>query len=213
MRKFFWRKVLCMMLFIVLIMCLSACGKEANARDAPTDASENSTAAETAEGGTEAKTAESSTEAETNDKNADSLEGTYVGKTGSGLTLYDDGTAAYYYDRDVDREATWMCEKNTITVHIPRLNYDIYANIKEGDTSSLVFKADTPEWLEEVLTKASSEQEKLSPDDYDRLLLDMHGVKIKDGKFYTPVSVGGVDFWISPDYEEKESDEDNQKSR
>lgn len=142
-------------------------------------------------------------ESDIEDEIISNIIGTYVGEQGSGITLYEDGKATYYFNRNIERNDSWVYENGSITIYLANLGYDIYANVKNEDTSSLVFKSDDVGWIEEPFAKVSSEQEKLSPDDYDKLLESMYG--IKDEVTYTTISVGGVDFWVSSNYGEENS--------
>lgn len=102
----------------------------------------------------------------------DSLSGTYVGKNGSVLTLFPDGTSEYYYmlysSMDIDKGAgnwnykdgalTWMYNDKPIVAQI-------------NEQSALFFTLEqTDEWNREQFIKASDIAKNRTVDEYQELL-------------------------------------------
>ena len=118
------------------------------------------------------KEAEASTSKVDSQKNKSEITGNvYVGMGGSAITLYDDGTADYYWmgDDGVKVGNPWVCKDNVVTVRLSSLNCDIYAEIGEDD-SKLTFKSDSINWDDELFIGVGTVQKKLSEDEYDKLI-------------------------------------------
>lgn len=79
------------------------------------------------------------------------IPGLYIGENGSGLIIYSEGKADYYwYGWDsVETGDIWHYENNKLTIYMPSCQCDVYAEIPEEVTSTLVFKSNSSNWNEE----------------------------------------------------------------
>lgn len=102
----------------------------------------------------------------------DSLSGTYVGKNGSALTLFPDGTSEYYYmlysSMDIDKGAgSWNYKDGTLTW----MYHDKPVTAVINEQSALSFTlAQTDEWNREQFIKASDIAKNRTVDEYQELL-------------------------------------------
>lgn len=94
-----------------------------------------------------------------------------IGNQGSGITLYDDGKADYYWTGQglIEEGALWSKEDDMITIHLTALMCDIYANY-DGESKTLIFKSDSVNWDEEMFIPISTTKNKLLADDYKKLI-------------------------------------------
>ena len=84
-----------------------------------------------------------------------SLQGSYVGSSGSLMILYKDGTGQYQDNGSSHAEpATWRIEGDTVIVYAEDLGYEIYADISSG-SSSLLFQSDRSRWNDELFQKVN----------------------------------------------------------
>lgn len=111
------------------------------------------------------------------DETLEAIVGTYVGKNGSGLILYPDGKADYYW-KDWDEAVsgnTWSYNDGVLAVFIPKM-YGITADVKatanigESNTSSFVLSSDSLNWDDEEYEKVSEKSVALSKSEYDKLI-------------------------------------------
>ena len=105
----------------------------------------------------------------------DSLSGTYVGKNGSALTLFPDGTSEYYYmlysSVDEDKGAgEWSYKDNTLTWMYN--GKPITAKINEKSALSFTLEQ-TDGWNREQYIKASNTAEKMSASEYQQIMRDI----------------------------------------
>lgn len=105
----------------------------------------------------------------------DSLSGTYVGKNGSALTLFPDGTSEYYYmlypSMDVDKGAgNWNYKDGTLTWMYN--DKTIIATINEQSALSFTLEQ-TDGWNREQFIKASDAAQNRSVNEYRQLLKDV----------------------------------------
>lgn len=118
--------------------------------------------------------------------NYEDVVGNYVGLHGSGLTLYPDGTADYYwkgYDH-VDDGAKYTYENGRVTVTTNVIDYPFYADKKNGE-STLNFQADASSWLDEDFVKVSDEAKGLSIDEWNDTIGKKLNISIADNKEQT----------------------------
>lgn len=102
----------------------------------------------------------------------DSLSGTYVGKNGSALTLFPDGTSEYYYmlypSMDIDKGAgNWNYKDGTLTWMYN--DKPVTATINEQSALSFTLEQ-TDGWNREQFIKASDSVENKSAEQYRRIL-------------------------------------------
>lgn len=118
-------------------------------------------------------------ESNTNEELLKHILGTYIGVNGSALTFSEDGTAAYYYYEwdQPETNCPWIYEDNRLTWKSSEMMCTIYADISNGDTSSLTFKSDSLFWDDEVYNKVSDSGSVLSVDDYKKLIADNTEIK------------------------------------
>lgn len=84
-----------------------------------------------------------------------SYAGTYLGQQGSTIILNRDGTCTYTEEDWKNAEdGTWSVKDKVLTIsNISRLSYDIYASV-ENSSTSLLFKADSSHWNDELFVKS-----------------------------------------------------------
>ena len=89
------------------------------------------------------------------------LFGSYKGETGSGLTIYPDGTAVYYHEIESYSEPDdpWTYSDGKISIVLSKLHCTITADLSGGDFSELVFASESENWDDERFRKLSSENE------------------------------------------------------
>ena len=89
------------------------------------------------------------------------LFGSYKGETGSGLTIYPDGTAVYYHEIETYSEPDdpWTCSGGKISIVLSKLHCTVTADISGGDFSELVFTSESENWDDERFRKLPSENE------------------------------------------------------
>ena len=102
----------------------------------------------------------------------DSLSGTYVGRNGSALTLFPDGTSEYYYmiysSMDTDKGAgNWSYKDGTLTWMYN--DKPVTATINEQSALSFTLEQ-TDGWIREQFIKASDSTENKSVDQYREIL-------------------------------------------
>ena len=126
--------------------------------------------------------------------------GLYLGENGSGLIIYNEGKADYYwYEWDtVESGNVWSYKDNKLTIYIPSCDCDVYAEIPEEVTPTLVFKSDSNNWDDESYTKISSVQSKLLPDDFDKLL-EQNGIIVSSESF-KEYEIGKIKFSFPENY-------------
>lgn len=168
----------CVMVLLVLLAFMAAgCGKEnANDQISPGleqeqshDISEQENAtSETVSAAKEAMDETMPAEEETPDEVTGLV---LIGNQGSGITLYDDGKADYYWTGQglVEEGALWSREDDIITIHLTALMCDIYADYG-GESKTLIFKSDSANWDEEVFIPISTTKNKLLAEDYKKLI-------------------------------------------
>lgn len=105
---------------------------------------------------------------------SNSLSGTYVGKNGSVLTLYPDGTSEYYYmlyTLDDDKRAgAWSYENNTLTWMYG--DKPVMAEINEKSAMSFTLEQ-TDGWNREQYLKASDEAKHKTAAECQQLMRDV----------------------------------------
>jgi len=89
------------------------------------------------------------------------LFGSYKGETGSGLTIYPDGTAVYYHEIESYSEPDdpWTYSDRKISIVLSKLHCTITAELSGGDFSELVFASESENWDDERFRKLPSENE------------------------------------------------------
>ena len=89
------------------------------------------------------------------------LFGSYKGETGSGLTIYPDGTAVYYHEIESYSEPDdpWTYSGGKISIVLSKLHCTITADVSEGGFSELVFASESENWDDERFRKLPSENE------------------------------------------------------
>lgn len=131
----------------------------------------------------------------------DSLSGTYVGKNGSALTLFPDGTSEYYYmlyaSMDVDKGAgNWSYKDGTLTWMYN--DKPITATINEQ--SALSFTLEQADgWIREQFIKASDSAKNRSTDEYQELLrntLNRPEMDNYDAELNQTCTLGSFDFMV-----------------
>lgn len=93
----------------------------------------------------------------------------FIGLKGSAMTLYDDGTADYYWNggESIEEGNTWVAKDNVITVHLPSLNCDIKGTV-EKNNSFVMFKSESITWDDELFFGAGSVQKRPTVEEYDQ---------------------------------------------
>lgn len=83
-------------------------------------------------------------------------EGTYVGSKSATLILRSGGKCSYVQTNwSKAEDGTWSIEDDVLTVSgVERLGYDIYAKL-EGDSTALLFEADSSRWNDELFVKSN----------------------------------------------------------
>lgn len=115
-----------------------------------------------------------STQTSTSKSMTDSLSGTYVGKNGSALTLFPDGTSEYYYmlysSMDEDKGAgEWSYKDGTLTWMYN--DKPVTAAINEQSAFSFTLEQ-SDGWNREQYIKASDVAEKRSASEYQQIMRD-----------------------------------------
>ena len=133
------RKYISMILCFLVALSISSCGGDTGS-------------AENAESAVEEKKNEPMTDMER-------LVGTYVGETGSGLTIYEDGTADNYNIMwtSVETGMPWTLEDDVVTVTSKKLGYDIFAELGTDEDTDLFFESKDVGWDDEKFMKKTSE--------------------------------------------------------
>lgn len=143
---------------IILAFSITGCGKERDQREEISLAEEQEMEQEQAE------------EQNTEQEDVKEISGVvFVGLKGSAMTLYDDGTADYYWfgGENITEDNTWMAKDNVVTVHLPSLFCDIKGTI-ENNNSFVMFQSDSTTWDDEVFYKLSSIQKRPTVEEYDQ---------------------------------------------
>lgn len=98
-----------------------------------------------------------------------------IGNQGSAITMYDDGTADYYWIEggDVKTDNVWSKENNVLTIQVPALNCDIYADW-DGKNNTLVFQSNSLNWDEEQFIVVSQIQKKPTAEEYRQVILAVY---------------------------------------
>ncbi|GEM_PF-5519063 len=120
------------------------------------------------------------------------VEGTYVGENGSGLTFFANGTSSYYYKTYSDVEAgnLWQYKDGILTWNSKELGCDIYAEVKDGDTTQLRFKSDSVLWDDENYIKVDDDAEVLTKEQYLELIDKTNGNTDIDTKYEESTDLG-----------------------
>jgi hypothetical protein len=102
------------------------------------------------------------------------FKGTYMGDDGSGFVLFKDGKADYLWIGwdTTDEDCVWSYDDDVISVNIPSLKCDVYAEVP-SDGLSYVFKSDSDNWNEEVFVKTSSDSDKISAEKFKALYTEI----------------------------------------
>jgi hypothetical protein len=89
------------------------------------------------------------------------LFGSYKGETGSGLTIYPDGTAVYYHEIESYSEPDdpWTYSDGKLSIVLSKLHCTVTADISGGDFSELLFASESENWDDERFRKLPSENE------------------------------------------------------
>lgn len=155
-----------------------------------------------------------STQTRTSKSMTDSLSGTYVGRNGSALTLFPDGTSEYYYmlysSMDVDKGAgTWNYKDDTLTWMYN--NKPVTATINEQ--SALSFTLEQADgWNREQFIKASDSAKNRSVDEYQELLrntLNRPEMDNYDANLNQTCTLGSFNFVVPFYWFTDENDESN----
>lgn len=95
-----------------------------------------------------------------------------IGNQGSAITVYDDGTADYYWIEGggVKTDNVWSTKDNMLTIQVPSLNCDIYAEW-DGTNNTLLFQSDSLNWEEEEFVAVSQIQKKPTAEEYRQVIL------------------------------------------
>jgi hypothetical protein len=120
--------------------------------------------------------------------------GIYLGEQGSGLILYDDGKADYLFTgwNIVDEDCIWDYGNGVLTVYIPEIGYDIYAEISVED-EAYIFKSENAAWIDESFIKTTSVSNKLTVEEFKQLYAKTLGTPQDTGENYN-VEYGGMEF-------------------
>ncbi len=147
--------------------------------------------------------------------NYNEVVGNYVGLHGSGLTLYPDGTADYYwkgYDH-VDKSAKYTYENNRVTVTTNVIDYPFYADKKDGE-STLNFKADSSSWLDEDFVKVSDQAKELSMEEWNDTIGKKLNITIVDNNEQKVVEeTPKTSAESSKDSEKKEEEKEQEQAK
>lgn len=144
----------------------------------------------------------------------DSLSGTYVGKNGSALTLFPDGTSEYYYmlysSMDVDKGAgNWNYKDGTLTWMYN--NKPVTATINEQSALSFTLQQ-SDGWNREQFIKASDSAKKRTVAEYQELLkstLNRPEMDNYDSALNKTYTLGSFDFTVPFYWFTDEKDESN----
>ena len=98
-----------------------------------------------------------------------------IGNQGSAITMYDDGTADYYWIEGggVKTDNVWSTKDNVLTIQVPSLNCDIYAEW-DGKNNTLIFQSDSLNWEEEEFVAVSQIQKKPTAEEYRQVILAVY---------------------------------------
>ena len=85
--------------------------------------------------------------------------GSYKGATGSGLTLYPDGTAVYYHEILAFCEPAdpWTYQDGKVSVELAKMHCTITAETDGSDFSTLVFCSESQSWDDERFSRLPEE--------------------------------------------------------
>lgn len=144
----------------------------------------------------------------------DSLSGTYVGKNGSALTLFPDGTSEYYYmlysSMDADKGAgNWSYKDGKLTWMYN--NKPVTATINEQSALSFTLQQ-SDGWNQEQFIKASDSAKNRTVDEYQELLkstLNRPEMDNYDLTLNQSHSLGSFDFMIPFYWFTNKKDKDN----
>jgi len=137
------------------------------------------------------------------------ITGTYVGKNGSVLVLYDDGKADYYWKDWEEAESgnTWTYRDGVLCVNIPEMygipaDVTATAQIVDDDTSSFVLSSDSANWDDEEYVKVRDSAEAMGKTEFDALIAEVIETGAEESEVVeesgeatsvTPITTGGVD--------------------
>lgn len=98
-----------------------------------------------------------------------------IGNQGSAITMYDDGTADYYWIEGggVKTDNVWSAKDNVLTIQVPSLNCDIYAEW-DGKNNTLIFQSDSFNWDEEEFAVVSQIQKRPTAEEYRQVILAVY---------------------------------------
>lgn len=98
-----------------------------------------------------------------------------IGNQGSAITMYDDGTADYYWIEGggVKTDNVWSAKDNVLTIQVPSLNCDIYAEW-DGKNNTLIFQSYSLNWDEEEFAVVSQIQKKPTAEEYRQVILAVY---------------------------------------
>ncbi len=142
--------------------------------------------------------------------NSDALLGTYVGLHGSAITFLSDGTAEYFWKEwsDVEINDKWEINGQRISLHSNSLNYDIYADLSDSNTSYLNFQSESKGWEDEIFVKVSDDANSKDTDMYVALIEEQLHTTLERPDNTTTITVGGFEFKIPQGYELYEKEDD-----
>ena len=82
--------------------------------------------------------------------------GSYVSTEGGIMVLNSDGKCSVKQNnwKNASEGSTWEYKKGVITIH-DAYDYDIYATVSKDNPKSLLFKADTKNWNDELYIKSN----------------------------------------------------------
>lgn len=105
----------------------------------------------------------------------------FVGFKGSAMTLYDDGTADYYWigGENIAEDNTWTSKDNVITVHLPSLYCYIKGTV-EKNNSFVMFRSDSSTWDDELFFGAGSIQKRPTVEEYDKWIEEVQDAYQKE---------------------------------
>ena len=85
--------------------------------------------------------------------------GSYKGETGSGLTLYPDGTAVYYHEilAFCEPADSWTYKDGKVSVELAKMHCTITAETDGSDFSTLVFCSESQSWDDERFSRLPEE--------------------------------------------------------
>ncbi|WP_074885864.1 DUF6591 domain-containing protein [Butyrivibrio proteoclasticus] len=157
------------------------------------------------------KTEDSSGVAEDNTETVN-FAGTYIGLHGSGITLFDNGGAEYYWKEwtDVETGDTWEYENNRIIFHSRSLGYDIYAEVEGANTSNLNFQSDEATWQDELFVKISGDINSKGIEDYKALIENQLNISLAkdDSNDLKNDTLAGFYFEYYENYEQSDNDDE-----